>query len=75
MHRGLSSATKRSARGSDCATSRRRRGSARTFPTELSDLDRFANRRQLAAYPGLAPSSFESGERDDIFERERPQPA
>lgn len=38
---------------------------AMTFLTELGDLDRFANRRQLAAYLGLAPSSFESGERDD----------
>jgi hypothetical protein len=33
--------------------------------TELGDLDRFANRRQLADYLGLAPSAFESGERND----------
>lgn len=39
--------------------------SAMTFLTELGDLDRFANRRQLAAYLGLIPCSFESGERDD----------
>lgn len=38
---------------------------AMTFLTELGDLDRFANRRQLAAYLGLAPSSFESGQRND----------
>lgn len=38
---------------------------AMTFLTELGDLDRFANRRQLAAYLGLAPASFESGKRDD----------
>jgi transposase len=38
---------------------------AMTFLTELGDLERFANRRQLAAYLGLAPSSFESGERQD----------
>lgn len=33
------------------------------FLTELGDLSRFANRRQIAAYLGLAPSSYESGER------------
>jgi transposase len=38
---------------------------AMTFLTELGDLGRFANRRQLAAYLGLAPASFESGKRDD----------
>jgi len=35
------------------------------FLTELGDLARFANRRQLAAYLGLAPAAYESGERDD----------
>ena len=35
------------------------------FLTELGDLNRFSNRRQLAAYLGLAPASFESGERND----------
>jgi len=35
------------------------------FLTELGDLERFRNRRQLAAYLGLAPSAFESGERSD----------
>jgi transposase len=39
--------------------------SAMTFLTELGDLERFANRRQLAAYLGLAPCAFESGERND----------
>lgn len=39
--------------------------SAMTFLTELGDLDRFANRRQLAAYLGLAPCAFESGARND----------
>jgi transposase len=38
---------------------------AMTFLTELGDMDRFANRRQLASYLGLAPSAFESGQRDD----------
>jgi transposase len=38
---------------------------AMVFLTELGDLARFANRRQLAAYLGLAPSAFESGARDD----------
>jgi len=36
-----------------------------TFLTELGDLNRFANRRQLAAYLGLAPSAFESGNSDN----------
>ena len=35
------------------------------FLTELGDLTRFANRRELAAYLGLVPSTFESGERSD----------
>ena len=35
------------------------------FLTELGDLNRFANRRQIAAYLGLAPSSNESGEQSD----------
>jgi transposase len=39
--------------------------SAMVFLTELGDLTRFPNRRKLAAYLGLAPSSFESGEADD----------
>ena len=39
--------------------------SAMVFLTELGDLDRFANRRKLGTYLGLAPSSYESGERDD----------
>jgi transposase len=38
---------------------------ALVFLTELGDLGRFANRRQLAAYLGLAPRSFESGEIHD----------
>lgn len=38
---------------------------AMTFLTELGDLARFANRRQLAAYLGLAPSAFETGKCDD----------
>jgi transposase len=38
---------------------------AMVFLTELGDLARFANRRQLAAYLGLAPSAFESGQNDD----------
>lgn len=38
---------------------------AMTFLTEIGDLDRFKNRRELAAYMGLCPSSFESGEKND----------
>lgn len=38
---------------------------AMVFLTELGNLDRFPNRRQLAAYLGLAPSAFESGKTDD----------
>jgi transposase len=33
--------------------------------TELGDLGRFANRRQVAAYAGLVPSKDESGETAD----------
>lgn len=39
--------------------------SAMVFLTELGDLNRFANRRQLAAYLGLAPAAFESGNCQD----------
>jgi transposase len=35
---------------------------AMTFLTELGDMNRFRNRRQLGSYLGLAPSSHESGE-------------
>jgi len=35
------------------------------FLTELGDPRRFANRRQLGAYLGLVPTSFETGERND----------
>lgn len=38
---------------------------AMVFLTELGDLNRFANRRQLAAYLGLAPAAFESGQCQD----------
>lgn len=38
---------------------------AMTFLTELGNLARFANRRQLAAYLGLAPTAFESGQQDN----------
>lgn len=38
---------------------------ALVFLTELGDLSRFANRRQLAAYLGLAPRSNESGDAKD----------
>jgi transposase len=38
---------------------------AMTFLTELGDLARFTNRRQLAAYLGLAPAAYESGQRND----------
>jgi transposase len=39
--------------------------SAMTFLTEMGDLERFHNRREVAAYLGLCPSSFESGEATD----------
>lgn len=39
--------------------------SAMVFLTEIGDLNRFANRRQLAAYLGLAPAAFESGKHGD----------
>lgn len=35
------------------------------FLTELGDLERFRNRREVGSYMGLAPSSFESGEVTD----------
>lgn len=35
------------------------------FLTEMGDLARFANRRQIGAFLGLAPSSNETGESDD----------
>jgi transposase len=38
---------------------------AMTFLTEMGDLTRFSNRREVAAYLGLCPSSFETGEADD----------
>lgn len=38
---------------------------AMTFLAELGDIRRFNNRRQLASYLGLVPSSYESGEDDD----------
>lgn len=38
---------------------------AMTFLTELGDMDRFGNRRQVASFLGLTPSSHESGEADD----------
>jgi transposase len=38
---------------------------ALVFLTEMGALSRFTNRRQLSAYLGLAPCSYESGERSD----------
>lgn len=38
---------------------------AMTFLTEMGDLTRFRNRRQIAAYIGLCPASYESGEKND----------
>jgi len=38
---------------------------ALVFLTEMGDLKRFANRRQIGAYLGLCPSSHESGEQQD----------
>ena len=39
--------------------------SAMVYLTEMGDLSRFSNRRQIGAYVGLVPSAFESGEADD----------
>lgn len=38
---------------------------AMVFLTEMGDLERFSNRRQLGAYLGLAPSAHESGQQND----------
>lgn len=38
---------------------------AMVYLTELGDLSRFGNRRELASYIGLTPRSFESGEDSD----------
>ncbi|MEI7903545.1 MAG: IS110 family transposase [bacterium] len=38
---------------------------AMVFLSEIGDMDRFANRRQVGAYLGLVPSCSESGEGDD----------
>ena len=38
---------------------------AMTFLTEMGDLERFHNRREVGAYLGLCPASFESGEASD----------
>lgn len=38
---------------------------AMTFLTEMGDLHRFHNRREVAAYLGLCPASYESGEAQD----------
>lgn len=38
---------------------------AMTFLVELGDVRRFKNRRQLASYLGLVPTSYESGDDDD----------
>lgn len=38
---------------------------AMVYLTELGDLRRFSNRRQIGSYLGLVPSSYETGEADD----------
>ncbi len=38
---------------------------AMVFLTEMGDMDRFANRREVGAYLGLTPSANESGESSD----------
>lgn len=38
---------------------------AMVFLTEMGDLGRFSNRRQVGSFLGLVPSSYESGESDD----------
>jgi transposase len=48
---------------------RRRKGvgvlTAMVYLTEIGDLSRFANRRQVGSFLGLVPSSFETGEDDN----------
>jgi transposase len=52
-----------------CEALRKLRGvgllTALTFLTEMGDLNRFPNRRTVAAYLGLTPSAAESGTADD----------
>ena len=54
---------------SACAALRKITGvglmTAMTFLTEMGDLTRFSNRRQVGSYLGLAPCSHESGETSD----------
>jgi transposase len=38
---------------------------AMVYLTEMGDLSRFRNRKQIGAFLGLVPSSYESGEADD----------
>ena len=38
---------------------------AMVYLTEMGDLSRFANRRQVGAFLGLVPSSYETGQGDD----------
>lgn len=38
---------------------------AMVFLSEMGDMSRFSNRRQVGAFLGLSPSCFESGEADD----------
>ena len=38
---------------------------AMTFLTEMGDLERFHNRREVAAYLGLCPACFETGQAND----------
>ncbi len=38
---------------------------AMTFLTEMGDMSRFSNRKQIGAYFGLSPSSYETGENSD----------
>jgi len=38
---------------------------AMTFLTEIGDVNRFNNRREIASYLGLCPASYESGNSDD----------
>lgn len=38
---------------------------AMVFLTEIGDMNRFSNRRQVGAYLGLAPSAYETGETSD----------
>lgn len=69
LDRALKTLSKNERYASPCEKLRRLPGVgllvAMTFLTEMGDLNRFNNRREIAAYLGLCPASYESGTADD----------